>query len=66
VTRQTARLSGVVALFSRRGGFPLAQRRPDPNIDAGINTLRSNLFSNYNALQMRLEKRFSISLRSIA
>jgi hypothetical protein len=43
--------------------IPTAVRRPDPNIDAGIDTLRSNLFSNYNALQLRLEKRFSNGLQ---
>ena len=42
---------------------PLAPRRPDPNIDNGINTLRSNLFSNYDGLQVRLEKRFSHNLQ---
>jgi len=42
---------------------PTAPRRPDPNIDAGIDTLRSNLFSNYTALQARLEKRFSNGLQ---
>ena len=42
--------------------IPTAPRRPDPNIDAGIDTLRSNLFSNYNSLQLRLEKRFSHGL----
>jgi Carboxypeptidase regulatory-like domain/TonB dependent receptor len=41
---------------------PTAPRRPDPNIDAGIDTLRSNLFSNYTALQLKLEKRFSNGL----
>lgn len=43
--------------------IPTASRRPDPNIDAGIDTLRSNLFSNYTALQVRLEKRFSNGLQ---
>jgi Carboxypeptidase regulatory-like domain/TonB dependent receptor len=43
--------------------IPTAGRRPDPNIDAGIDTLRSNLFSNYNALQLKLEKRFSNGLQ---
>ena len=38
---------------------PLAPRRPDPNIDSSIDTLRSNLFSNYDGLQAKLEKRFS-------
>jgi hypothetical protein len=42
---------------------PTAGRRPDPNIDAGIDTLRSNLFSNYTGLQLRLEKRFSKGLQ---
>ena len=42
---------------------PTAPRRPDPNIDAGIDTLRSNLFSNYTALQLKLEKRFSNGLQ---
>jgi Carboxypeptidase regulatory-like domain/TonB dependent receptor len=42
--------------------IPLAPRRPDPNIDAGIDTLRSNLYSNYDGLQARLEKRFSHGL----
>ena len=42
---------------------PTAPRRPDPNIDAGIDTLRSNLFSNYTGLQLRLEKRFSHGLQ---
>jgi hypothetical protein len=43
--------------------IPLAVRRPDPNIDAGIDTLRSNLFSNYDGLQVRLEKRFTNGLQ---
>jgi hypothetical protein len=42
---------------------PTAGRRPDPNIDAGIYALRSNLFSNYTALQLKLEKRFSNGLQ---
>ena len=42
---------------------PTAPRRPDPNIDTGIDALRSNLFSNYNGLQVRLEKRFSHGLQ---
>lgn len=42
---------------------PTAPRRPDPNIDAGIYALRSNLFSNYTALQLKLEKRFSNGLQ---
>ena len=42
---------------------PTAGRRPDPNIDGGLNTLRSNLFSNYTGLQLRLEKRFSHGLQ---
>jgi hypothetical protein len=41
---------------------PLAPRRPFPAVDAGIDTLRANDFSNYNALQVHLEKRMSHGL----
>ena len=42
---------------------PTAPRRPFPAVDAGIDTLRANDYSNYNALQVRLEKRFSGGLQ---
>jgi len=41
---------------------PTAPRRPFPAVDAGIDTLRANDFSNYNALQVHLEKRMSHGL----
>jgi len=42
---------------------PTAPRRPFPTIDAGIDTLRANDFSNYNSLQVHLEKRLSNGLQ---
>lgn len=42
---------------------PTAPRRPFPAIDSSIDTLRSNLFSNYNALQLHIEKRLSNGLQ---
>ncbi len=41
---------------------PTAPRRPFPAVDAAIDTLRSNDFSNYNSLQVHLEKRLSRGL----
>jgi len=41
---------------------PTAPRRPFPAVDGGIDTLRANDFSNYNSLQMHLEKRFTHGL----
>ena len=55
--------NGNEAVPTADPNIPTAPRRPDPNIDAGIDTLRSNLFSNYNGLQVRLEKRFSHGLQ---
>jgi Carboxypeptidase regulatory-like domain/TonB dependent receptor len=42
---------------------PTAPRRPFPAVDAGIDTLRANDFSNYDALQVHLEKRISHGLQ---
>jgi Carboxypeptidase regulatory-like domain/TonB dependent receptor-like, beta-barrel len=42
---------------------PTAPRRPFPTVDGGIDTLRANGFSNYNSLQLHLEKRFSNGLQ---
>src|SRR5580658_2458144 len=55
--------NGNQAVPTADSTIPTAPRRPDPNIDASIDTLRSNLFSNYNGLQLRLEKRFSNGLQ---
>ena len=55
--------NGNQAVPTRTATFRRPRRRPDPNIDAGIDTLRSNLFSNYTGLQLRLEKRFSHGLQ---
>lgn len=41
---------------------PTAPRRPFPAVDASIDTLRANDFSNYNSLQLHLEKRLSNGL----
>ena len=41
---------------------PLAPRRPFPAVDAGISTFRSNTNSNYNSLQVSLEKRYTHGL----
>jgi Carboxypeptidase regulatory-like domain/TonB dependent receptor len=42
---------------------PTAPRRPFPTVDSSIATLRANDFSNYNSLQLHLEKRFSNGLQ---
>ncbi|MGB7434201.1 MAG: TonB-dependent receptor, partial [Candidatus Acidiferrum sp.] len=42
---------------------PTAPRRPFPSVDGLIDTLRANGFSNYNSLQVHLEKRFSNGLQ---
>jgi hypothetical protein len=42
---------------------PTAPRRPFAAVDASIDTLRANDFSNYNSLQVHLEKRFSNGLQ---
>jgi hypothetical protein len=43
--------------------IPTSVRRPVPSIDASIDTLRSNIISNYNALQVHIEKRLSRGLQ---
>jgi len=43
--------------------IPTAPRRPDPAIDTSIATLRSNIVSNYNSLQVTLEKRATHDLQ---
>jgi hypothetical protein len=42
---------------------PTAPRRPFPAVDGLIDTLRANDYSNYNALQVHLEKRLSRGLQ---
>jgi hypothetical protein len=42
---------------------PTAPRRPFPAVDSGIDTLRANDISNYDALQVHLEKRLSHGLQ---
>jgi len=42
---------------------PTAPRRPFPAVDGGIDTLRANDISNYDALQVHLEKRLSGGLQ---
>jgi hypothetical protein len=42
---------------------PTAARRPFPAVDGLIDTLRANDYSNYNALQVHLEKRLSRGLQ---
>ena len=55
--------NGNQALPSTDPNAPLAPRRPFPAIDGTIATLRSNDVSNYNALQVHLEKRMSHGLQ---
>ena len=42
---------------------PTAPRRPFPGVDTGIALFRSDGFSNYHSLQVRLEKQFSHGLQ---
>jgi hypothetical protein len=55
--------NGNQAVPSTDPNAPLAPRRPFPAVDGTIDTLRSNTFSNYNALQVHLEKRVSHGLQ---
>lgn len=54
--------NGNQAVPSPDPNAPTAPRRPFPAIDGTISTFRSNLISNYNSLQTRLEKRTSHGL----
>ncbi|HZR57521.1 MAG TPA: TonB-dependent receptor [Terriglobales bacterium] len=49
--------NGNQAVPTADATIPTAPRRPVPSIDASIATLRSNAISNYNSLQVRLQKR---------
>jgi hypothetical protein len=55
--------NGNQAVPSIDPNAPLAPRRPFPAVDGTIATLRSNTFSNYNSLQVHLEKRLSRGLQ---
>jgi Carboxypeptidase regulatory-like domain/TonB dependent receptor len=55
--------NGNQAVPSADPNAPLAPRRPFPAVDGSIDTLRSNTFSNYNSLQVHLEKRLSHGLQ---
>ena len=55
--------NGNQATPSTDPNAPLAPRRPFPAVDGNIYTFRSNTFSNYDALQVHLEKRASHGLQ---
>jgi len=55
--------NGNQAVPTSNPSTPTAPRRPDPNIDTAIDTLRSNIISNYNSLQARLEQRLAHGLQ---
>lgn len=55
--------NGNQALPSTNPNAPLAPRRPFPAVDGTIDTFRSNTISNYDALQVHVEKRFSHGLQ---
>ena len=55
--------NGNQALPSPNPNAPLAPRRPFPAVDGTIDTFRSNTISNYDALQVHVEKRFSHGLQ---
>ena len=55
--------NGNQAVPSTDPNAPLAPRRPFPAVDGTIDAFRSNTFSNYHALQVHLEKRFSRGLQ---
>ena len=55
--------NGNQAVPTANSSLPTAPRRPDPNIDTAIDTLRSNIISNYNSLQLRLQQRLAHGLQ---
>lgn len=54
--------NGNEALPSADPNAPLAPRRPFPAVDGSISTFRANTSSNYNSLQVSLEKRMTHGL----
>ncbi|HMK23780.1 MAG TPA: TonB-dependent receptor [Terriglobales bacterium] len=54
--------NGNQAVPSDDPNAPLADRRPFPDVDGTISTFRANTNSNYNSLQLSLEKRFTHGL----
>jgi hypothetical protein len=54
--------NGNQAVPTANSSTPTAPRRPDPNVDASIDALRTNAISLYNALQVRLDKRVTHGL----
>ena len=65
-TKLYAFLNGNQAAPSDVPGADFASRRPIPAIDAGISLFNSTANSEYNALQVRTEKRFSKGLSFLA
>jgi len=55
--------NGNQAVPSPDPNAPLAPRRPFPAVDGTIDTFRSNTISNYNSLQVHLEKRLTHGLQ---
>lgn len=65
-TKLYAFLNGNQAAPSAVPGADFASRRPIPSIDAAISLFNSSANSEYNALQVRTEKRFSQGLSFLA
>jgi hypothetical protein len=65
-TKLYAFLNGNQAAPSDVPGADFASRRPIPSIDAAISLFNSTANSEYNALQVRTEKRFSKGLSFLA
>ncbi len=55
--------NGNQAVPTPDSSIPTAPRRPVPSIDTSIATLRSNIISNYNSLQLHFEKRLTNGLQ---